>query len=365
MARTAALQAAERRTELEDLRARHADAIAGAEVLLDERLQQADLAEALRNAERARRQFETQAGNAMDAFKEAAHRYNIMQQFAGRPDDPEDDRYEREHARLQDTDLPRYEGEIQAAQRAAEDELREHVLHELRRRIQLAQDELLRINAALSRIEFHDERYRFTYEPAGDVEEFYHLILDAQLHVVGNASLFTSTFYEEHKDNFDRFYDALTRAPRTDAERDEQERLTDYRRYLTYDIRVTRADGQESRLSKLMGHTSGGEAQTPFYVTIAASFLQLYSPDSRRRGSAIRLVAFDEAFSKMDQDRIGATLDLFRRFGLQVITATPLERCEYLVPKMCTNLVLTAVGDTVLVEPYHNYLTRIEQDDGG
>ncbi len=64
----------------------------------------------------------------------------------------------------------------------------------------------------------------------------------------------------------------------------------------------------------------------------------------KRDHPTIRLAVFDEAFNQMDQDRIGATLDLFRSYGLQVITATPLERCEYLVPKMCTSLVLTTVG---------------------
>lgn len=63
----------------------------------------------------------------------------------------------------------------------------------------------------------------------------------------------------------------------------------------------------------------------------------------------------------MDQDRIGATLELLQSFGLQIITATPLERCEYLVPKICTNLVLTAVGDTVLIEPYRNYAARLAE----
>ncbi|HZF40813.1 MAG TPA: SbcC/MukB-like Walker B domain-containing protein [Blastocatellia bacterium] len=87
-------------------------------------------------------------------------------------------------------------------------------------------------------------------------------------------------------------------------------------------------------------------------MTIAASFLQLYRVGegltSNRRTArtnlsgrpTIRLVAFDEAFSKMDQQHIGSTLDLFQKFNLQVIMATPLERCEYLVPKICTSLVL-------------------------
>jgi len=65
----------------------------------------------------------------------------------------------------------------------------------------------------------------------------------------------------------------------------------------------------------------------------------------------------------MDQERIGATLDLFQHFNLQIITATPLERCEYLVPKLCTSLVLTTVRDSVLIEPYRNYAARLNQAD--
>jgi uncharacterized protein YPO0396 len=127
--------------------------------------------------------------------------------------------------------------------------------------------------------------------------------------------------------------------------------------------------GQKSRLSRIMNQTSGGETQTPFYLTIAASFVQLYRIQERSKRPTIRLVAFDEAFSKMDQSRIGATLELFQHFNLQIITATPLERCEYLAPKICTSLVLTAVKDNVHIEPYHNYLARLQtsramQDDG-
>ena len=108
--------------------------------------------------------------------------------------------------------------------------------------------------------------------------------------------------------------------------------LTNYRSSLTYDIEVTHAGGQVTRLSRIMGQTSGGGTQTPFYLTITASFVQLYHIGERSNRQTILLVAFDEAFSKMDQDRIGATLDLFQQFGLQVITATPLEHCEVSSP---------------------------------
>ena len=232
------------------------------------------------------------------------------------------------------------------------------MLHKLREQILNARQELNRLNDALTQLEFHGERYRFCYEPAEDVQEFHDLIMNT--HILGADALFGSQFYNEHQVTFNEFYQRLTRPPETDAERREQERLSDYRRYLTYDIEVTHPDGRTSRLSRIMGQTSGGETQTPFYLTIAASFVQLYNLSSHQRSSTIRLIAFDETFSKMDQDRIGSTLDLFQKFQLQIITATPLERCEYLVPKICTNLVLTGIGDRVLIEPYRNYKAQLE-----
>jgi uncharacterized protein YPO0396 len=175
---------------------------------------------------------------------------------------------------------------------------------------------------------------------------------------LGSEPLFESAFYQQYKEAFDDFYRQLTQP----GGNQELARLTDYRRYLSYDIEVLHGDGQRSLLSRLMGHTSGGETQTPFYLTIAASFLQLYGVGQQSLPRpTIRLVAFDEAFSKMDQEHIGSTLELFQQFNLQIITATPLERCEYLVPKLCTSLVLTAVGDSVLIEPYRNYAARLRQ----
>src|SRR5258708_10421919 len=138
---------------------------------------------------------------------------------------------------------------------------------------------------------------------------------------------------------------------------------------MTYDVEVQRGGERWIRLSKMMGTTSGGETQTPFYLAIVASFVQLYrildEEKYRHSRATIRLAVFDEAFNRMDQHRIDMVLDLFQRFGLQVITATPLERCEYLAPKMRTSLVLTAIGDEhVMIEDYRNYAVRLEELDG-
>ncbi len=336
--------------------------VAAAEGQLPERLVPGDLAAAIRNAESTAQNFQTRAQNEQTGLISEATTYNTRYQFAGRLD-PDDESFVREQTRLGETDLPRYHEQIATARREADEELREHVLHRLREQIFGVRTKLSRINDALGRLDFHGERYRFVSAHADDVREYYDLITDAQ--VIGAGALFKSDFYESHKVAFDRFYEALTHAPQSEGERTEQKRLTDYRSYLSYDIEVTHASGQTSRLSRIMGQTSGGETQTPFYLTIAASFVQLYHLGERVSRPTIRLVAFDEAFSKMDQERIGATLDLFQKFGLQVITATPLERCEYLVPKMCTSLVLTGAGDTVHIEPYRNYAARLNEPEAG
>lgn len=347
-------QRIEREQQAQAERERLATAVAEAEALLSKNLDAPDLSGPIRNAESAAQNFHTRMQRELDQMRDAATAYNISYQFTALPQSLDETRYQEEYERLQATELPRYEAQIAQAQREAEEELREHVLHRLREQMLLARQELERINDALSRLHFRHERYRFKSQPADDVREYYDLINDAQL-IGTSGSLFQSDFYATHKASFDQFYALLTRTPKTDAEREQQRRMTDYRSYLSYDIEVTHADGNTSRLSRIMGQTSGGETQTPFYVTIAASFAQLYHINERHQRPTIRLVAFDEAFSKMDQDRIGATLELLQGFGLQIITATPLERCEYLVPKICTSLVLSTVGDTVLIEPYRNY----------
>ena len=339
------------------------DALPGAPTLPGMEQNAEQQKEEARKAERVARRYETSVSKELRKLTEEATIYNTRYMFGAMATDPNEVRYKQELERLEATDLPGFREQIEQSQRQAEEEIREHVLHKLREQILTARQELERLNDALGRLEFHGERYRFRYDPSNEANDFYNLIMNAQ--GLGMDSLFSSEFYSEHQVTFDRFYELLTRTPHSEVERREQKRLADYRSYLTYDIEVRHADGRTSRLSRIMGQTSGGETQTPFYLTIAASFVQLYNLNQRSRRPTIRLIAFDETFSKMDQDRIGSTLDLFQKFQLQIITATPLERCEYLVPKICTNLVLTGVGDRVMIEPYRNYKAQLERTYGG
>jgi uncharacterized protein YPO0396 len=312
-----------------------------------------------RTAQISAKSLETKAINARERLVAACTSYNISYDFTGLASETDDTSYNREYERIRGAALPEFKEAIAEQSKKAEEELREHILHRLRERILAARQALDRLNRGLKNLQFRGESYRFRWYPGAEVREFYDLVMDSQ--AIGSGALKESSYYQERQQSFERFYDILTMTPQNDTEQQWRDSLTDYRTYLNYDIEVTHASGQVSRLSRIMGQTSGGETQTPFYIAIAASFLQIYEERSRSSGiSTPRLVVFDEAFSKMDQDRIAATVDVFHSFGLQVITATPLERCEYLAPRMQTSLVLTAVGDCVHVEPYANYSRLIE-----
>lgn len=350
---------AERQHELADARARLPNDWPQAEKLLAERQRAADLNAEISAAEKSRKGLETQRDNTRDEFLKQAVGYNTEHAFNGNAADPDTPDYAQEHQRLSDADLPAYEEKIAAARREAEQELREHILHSLRDKILDARRKLSEMNHALRGLEFRGEKYQFVTEVNTNPlhKEAYELLMQAG--DLGDQPLEDSLFYQQNQAAFDRFYQAITYQPTgpNDPRARDYEALLDYRRYLTYDIRITHPDGREERLSKTLRQRSGGETQTPFYFIIAASFRQRYSIGERTRRPTLRLVAFDEAFSKMDQAYIGATLELFARFQLQIITATPLERCEYIAPHVRTTLVLTGVGngvDILRLDDYRN-----------
>ena len=88
--------------------------------------------------------------------------------------------------------------------------------------------------------------------------------------------------------------------------------FTDYRTYMDYDIKIIHTDGTFSYYSKVCEEKSGGETQTPFYVTVAASFVQLYT--NNIGGEAAGLVMFDEAFNNMDEFVIVSTDGYIRTY---------------------------------------------------
>ena len=92
---------------------------------------------------------------------------------------------------------------------------------------------------------------------------------------------------------------------------------------------------------------SGGETQTPYYVAIAASFAQMYS-----LGESIRIMMLDEAFDKMDDERIASMMKFFKDQKFQVILATPPAKMEIIGEYVDDIFVVYREGNNSFIEAY-------------
>lgn len=141
------------------------------------------------------------------------------------------------------------------------------------------------------------------------------------------------------------------------------EEFTDYRSYLDFDIRVHSDDSSYS-FSRVLREKSGGETQTPFYIAILASFHHLY-----RTNKTSRLVVFDEAFNKMDEQRIQSSLRLIKQLNLQLIAAVPDEKMQHMAPEVTTTLIVTNRNYRCFVDMVDRAdiaeFLAIEDDDAG
>ena len=131
------------------------------------------------------------------------------------------------------------------------------------------------------------------------------------------------------------------------ASEDHEKRVktfTDYKTYLSFDLEVVKPGGDSERLSKTMGKKSGGETQTPFYIAVLASFVQLYRVGRDKTHNTIRLIIFDEAFSKMDGERIIQSINLLKRYGFQVLLSAPPDKIHDIATLVDRNLCTVRDG---------------------
>lgn len=215
--------------------------------------------------------------------------------------------------------------------------------------MKLAQGEFKELNKALKGIDFSSERYEFQFMPSKKYRSYYEMIMD-DFNVIQGESLFSGMFHEAHKDVIEELFERLSVGGENSTQTLEE--FTDYRTYMDYDIKIIHDDGTYSYYSKVCEEKSGGETQTPFYVTVAASFVQLYS--NNIGGEAAGLVLFDEAFNNMDDERIGGVLEFLRRLPLQLIIAAPPDKIQYIGPAMDEIMLVMTDQKRSYVEEYHN-----------
>ena len=272
-----------------------------------------------------------------------AHGFGAAATLLGYPE------FEMEYIKLKNSELLTYEEKVENARKSAEEEFREQFLAKLQENMKTAQTEFKELNKALKDISFSSEKYEFYFMPSKRYRHYYEMIMD-DFNAMQGESIFTSLFHENHKEVIDELFERLALDNEKNAKALEE--FTDYRTYMDYDIKIVHSDGNYSMYSKVCEEKSGGETQTPFYVTVAASFVQLYR--SGIGGDTVGLVMFDEAFNNMDDERIGGVLEFLRRLPLQIIIAAPPDKIQYIGPEVEQTLLVMTDEKVSFVEKYYN-----------
>lgn len=210
----------------------------------------------------------------------------------------------------------------------------------------LRKDELNRI---INRLDFGKDKYQFVIgRSKGPDGRFYDMFMDDSLEV--NPSQLASglenqmnLFTMEHENHYGALMNELigifippenATAQELEESRRNMEKYADYRTYLSFDMQQLIQNEDEVikiRLSQMMKKNSGGEGQNPLYVALLASFAQAYrigQSGGSRRGSTLRLVVLDEAFSKMDAEKVASCIELIRGLGFQAIISATNDKIQ-------------------------------------
>lgn len=205
------------------------------------------------------------------------------------------------------------------------------------------------LNRIISRLDFGKDKYQFYIgKNKGSDGEYYDMFMDDSLEInpsdldIGldnQLNLFTL----EHENNYSTMINELINIfiPPVNATIEEMEeakrnmdKYADYRTYLNFDMQQIIQNEDETikiRLSKMITKNSGGEGQNPLYVALLASFAQAYKIDLRpglQRNPTIRLVVLDEAFSKMDAEKVASCISLMRGLGFQAIISATNDKIQ-------------------------------------
>jgi uncharacterized protein YPO0396 len=165
-----------------------------------------------------------------------------------------------------------------------------------------------------------DSRYHIRVDdnPSREFQD-YRRVLEACAITRDGDSLFAALDHDA-RDGVERVFKALVDEPEGKLARE----FLDYRSYFRYDMEVSDPKRPELPAKSLNRHAdkfSGGEKQTPFYISILACYLRAYKRHLPQRYTepSLGLVPIDEAFSKMSGERITDAIRSLRDVDLQGI----------------------------------------------
>lgn len=206
--------------------------------------------------------------------------------------------------------------EIQKHKNMFKDNFKTAIISKLYSNILWAKQFRKEINKTLDKIRFGKDKYKLCVQNTNDEEMKKLLNLITQLGKDFEQNDDFGDLDFSKRKMTDEFCEMLIDGMRSVNKGNQEKafmRYLDYRNYLEFD--VEKNDGIS--LKDKLGSDSGGEAQTAYYVIIAAAFSNIYNDDS------IKLVMIDEAFDKIDENRKSKMLQFFIDLGFQCLITTP------------------------------------------
>ena len=279
--------------------------------------------------------------------------------------DRDNDEWVKELEALKRTELTEYGEKISEAKERAQVQFQEDFISKLKSNIETINEQIIDLNTALQYASFGRHTYEFSVKENPKYKEYYDMIMDDML--MDGYTLFSAEFEARHGDARDSLFQQILHTGEEGYSTSQMKQLeenlarfTDCRTYLDFDLMEIN-NGKRSPLSMDMGSKSGGETQTPFYFAVLASFMHLYRVKSNSNSNTPRLVIFDEAFSKMDHQRIEQSLKLVKDMGLQLIISAPSDKINDITPNMDRTHVVVRAGEQTIVRGFDPKLI-LEED---
>lgn len=264
------------------------------------------------------------------------------------------DKFDQELVEFRDIKLPEYREKIKDSYNKATQQFKDEFIFKLRSAIEDVEDQINNLNLALVESSFGDDSYKFTCKPSQVYRRYYDMLKDDIILETGeDESKFIEKYHDVMEDLFRQIVD-VGNGDKNSALLSNIEKFTDYRSYLDFDLIVKNLKtNEEQRLSKMIKKKSGGETQTPFYISVLASFAQLYHVhDEGIISNTVRLIFFDEAFSKMDKVRMVEAVKLLRKFDFQVIISTPEDNLANIGELVDETLIVSRNKNSSCVLPF-------------
>jgi uncharacterized protein YPO0396 len=282
------------------------------------------------------------------------------------PDAMDNDEFATELQRLCESELPKYKEKIQKARESAFEQFQNDFLAKLKTNIDSVQAQVRDLNRALKKAQFGTDSYQFIVTRHPDYSDYYTMIMDPDL-MEESGGLFSISFLSRYGALIEALFSRIVSSDDSQLNERKQsarqaniQRYTDSRTFLQFDLETTDQNGNVQLLSKTLNTKSGGETQTPFYIAILASFAQIYRVnDASSFGNTMRLVVFDEAFNKMDSERIVESIHLLRKMKLQAVICTPPDKLPDIMPEADRTLLVLKDGYRIQILPWSKDLEAL------